>query len=367
MDREDPLPGGTRKISGAVRMRTFAPRFTEVSMKKKIRYLAMLLMSTALVMGGCGGGANSAASQQAAEEASRLAEEEAKAAEEAAAEASRLAEEEAARKAEEEAAAAEAALKAELEEYGIESVEEGVLVDIAALCAEEKYAEACDIMRTDPAYEEAAHALEDSGEDRLIVQTPHGRIGMYHANGSATIFVGDYFIYFGDYVGDKREGNGVWLEADSFGNYPEYYYRASGEWHDDLPNGLFETDVPSGDAGEERYVRSGMPYKNGMLDGEVTIHGTDQNGEEVESVVIYRNGYEAFYYLDGYRYTMEDLNGFERGYWELDGDIGWWYQFIDPNGDIFFIKEEYIFDDIDEDYRNALSQCQYLLGFRPFE
>ena len=83
-------------------------------MKKKMRYISMLLMSTALVLGGCGGGANSAASQSAA------------------AEASRHAEEEAAKKAEEEAAAA---LQAELEEYGIESVEDGVFAEIAALCA----------------------------------------------------------------------------------------------------------------------------------------------------------------------------------------------------------------------------------------
>ncbi|MBR0163243.1 MAG: hypothetical protein IJQ12_01080 [Lachnospiraceae bacterium] len=333
-------------------------------MKKKIRYLAMLLMSTALVLGGCGGGANSAASQQAAEEASRLAEEEAKAAEEAAAEAARKAEEEAARKAEEEAAAAEAALEAELAEYGIERVDEGVLVDIAALCAEEKYTEACDIMRTDPAYEEAAKALEASGEDRLIVQTEHGRIGMYHANGSATIFVGDYFIYYGDYAGDQREGNGVWMEADSFEGYENYYQIMSGTWVNDLPNGTFESRTLSGDGGESV---TEYPYKDGVTDGERTYTWTDESGEEHENTETFRNGYLAFFEIKGKSYTIEDLNELNYEYMNLGGDVGWYYEFVEEDGSVFYTKEDVVFAGMDENFRQYVSQRNYLLGFRPFE
>ena len=326
-------------------------------MKKKMRYLAMLLMSTAMVMSGCGGGANSAASQSAAEEASRLAEEEAKAAEEAAAEASRLAEEEAARKAEEEAAAAEAALEAELAEYGIERVDEGVLVDIAALCEEEKYTEACDIMRTDPAYEEAARALEASGEDRLIVQTEHGRIGLYHANGDGSVFVGDYFIYHGDYAGDRREGNGVWMEADVLGSVPEYYHIAAGEWKNDLPNGTFEIRSATSDGGE--FVRTAS-YKDGLCDGESIFVFTDQNGDEQESITVYRDGYPE---TSPMGFTREELESFQYSEWTLEGNTTQWYHWHErEDGAVDLLTQE----EYDREM-SSFSWPNYLLGFRPFE
>lgn len=349
----------------------FAPRLTEVGMKKKTRYLAMLLMSTALVLGGCGGGANSAASQSAAEEASRLAEEEAaKAAEEAAAEASRLAEEEAARKAEEEAAAAEAALKAELEEYGIESVEEGILSEIAKACEKEDYDTVYTLMLSDE-YEEEARSLEASGSDRRIVQTPHGRIGIYHANGRGTIFVGDYFIYYGEYAGDQREGDGVWIEVDSFGDYPEYHQRMVGPWKGDLPNGRIERYFSSMEGEDYHNI---ITVKDGLADGESVSYYTDAEGVEHENVELYRDGYRVIdltWLEDGVTVTWLELQELEYNYLALEYGNKWCYWYPLPNGDTLIIEEDRLFDTgdaaLDEELLNQAKIPGYLLGFKPFE
>ena len=297
----------------------------------------MLLMSTSMVLCSCGGGsANSSASQSAsaeasaesAEDAAKKAEEEAakKAEEEAkaAAEASRLAEEEAKKKAEEEAKAAEEALKKELEEYGIEAVEEGILVEIAAACAEEDYDAACALMRGEE-YEAEAKALQASGEERRIVQTPSGRIGIYYAPNNASIFGGDYGIYYGEYAGDQRAGEGVWLIIDFYHNEEEYQLVVTCSWENNLPNGTFRKEEIVGDG---HTVYEGK-LTDAYYDGEITMISTGPDGTPQTTTTTYTNGYltfgdvvldESFVASEAKQIQVDYGDGTSGFMYDLDGD-----------------------------------------------
>ncbi|MBQ9513030.1 MAG: hypothetical protein IJR58_07535 [Lachnospiraceae bacterium] len=283
-------------------------------MKRKIRYLAMLLMSTSMVLAACGGGnANSNASQSASAEASvDSSEDAAKKAEEealAAAEASRLAEEEAKKKAEEEAKAAEEALQKELEKYGIESVEDGILADIAAACADEDYDAACELMRGE-AYEAEAKGIEASDKNHRIVQTPSGMLGIYKTHDNTQDPDGaEYDVYYGEYAGDQREGEGIWLMANyqNISGEPQVVLKCT--WAENLPNGSFWREIK--EFGDDWYssIYEGI-LKDGYYDGdvEVTYEWTD----------------------GGYKDKATYTDTYVDGYWEINGYL------LDEN----FVKPE---------------------------
>lgn len=208
-------------------------------------------------------------------EASRLAEEEAK----------KKAEEEAKKQAEEEAKAAEEALQKEMEELGIAPVEEGVLAELAAACEKEDYEAAWEIMLGDAFAEEVGDMKEN---DRRIVQTPSGRMGIYYVNCDAYIPIGNVCVYFGDYSGDQRDGNGIWLNVDYVERFeqPEYHYITVSEWKNDLPNGAFHTEYAYNN---QSFTDEGTTV-NGWYDGTFTSAFTDRDGNESSESSTFSNG-----------------------------------------------------------------------------
>jgi len=118
-------------------------------------------------------------------------------------------------------------LEYEKEREDLTSVATPILEELTVLCSSDNYDSVFDKMQT----EEFAKvtALSNSLNRPYIVDTEHGRIGVYEVNSKR---YGNYMIYFGDYNGDIREGSGVWL-----GHYEGQNYFAKGIWANDKPNG----------------------------------------------------------------------------------------------------------------------------------
>jgi tetratricopeptide (TPR) repeat protein len=106
-----------------------------------------------------------------------------------------------------------------------------ILIEIAELCSGEQYEVIFERMQTSDF--SRVTELSKFLNRPYIVDTDFGRIGVYEVNSDK---YGNYMVYFGDYVGDSREGTGVWL-----GYYEGQNYFAKGLWSSDMPNG--ETQI----------------------------------------------------------------------------------------------------------------------------
>lgn len=106
---------------------------------------------------------------------------------------------------------------------------ESVLSTIAHYCRDEDYDQVFQVMQA----EEFAKVLERVNELEQIhrVSTEYGEIGIYQVDSEV---YGNYMIYYGEYEGENRQGQGVWL-----GYYNNNNYMAKGNWQTDLPQGEF--------------------------------------------------------------------------------------------------------------------------------
>ena len=132
------------------------------------------------------------------------------------------------------------------------------------------------------------------------------RMGIYYAGGH-------YIFYYGDYNGEKREGNGIWICADNMKTSTSYRdYWAEGPWSNDLPNGTFSIYMLSkyASADSEQLIDATAETKDGLYHGKVTysydgsvpvsgtyqdglaqvIMTTDPNGKEANVIMISEDG-----------------------------------------------------------------------------
>ena len=80
-------------------------------------------------------------------------------------------------------------------------------------------------------YQRLLDAVADM-ETAYRAETSHGNVGIYEVNNEK---YGNYMIYYGEYNGRAREGQGHWL-----GYFEQNNYHAEGTWKEDKPNGYQE-------------------------------------------------------------------------------------------------------------------------------
>ena len=102
-----------------------------------------------------------------------------------------------------------------------------VLEEIAALCTTESYDAVFEKMQSEDFGK--VTVLVDFLREPFISETSSGKIGVYSVD---SITYGNYMLYYGDYLEEARNGNGLW-----FGYYEGQNYFAKGSWQDDMPNG----------------------------------------------------------------------------------------------------------------------------------
>ena len=167
----------------------------------------------------------------------------------------------------------------------------GCLSDIAKESKQGGYENIFEIMHSDR-YERVIEYVDDVGEIRAF-ETPNGKIGIYNVS---TRRFGNHMVYVGDYNGDKRDGNGIWLAY-----YDGNNYYSIGEWKDDLPQGHQVIREWSDELAEEVVYR--------IIEGDV-INGL-WNGTVTWS-------FEIDDYMDSY------YPAFDNGYWViLSGEDEW--------------------------------------------
>ena len=156
-----------------------------------------------------------------------------------------------------------------------------ILVRIAASCNMEDYQAVFALMQSD----EYAGLLErvDEIEETMGLETEYGSIGLYKTD--SEVF-GNYMIYYGDYEGDVRQGEGVWL-----GYYDSNNYIAKGSWAGDLPQGEFAVREWHEHLAEDVVYRviSGN-VNNGLWDGDVMWTFEETDGSTSSFPVSFQNG-----------------------------------------------------------------------------
>lgn len=102
-------------------------------------------------------------------------------------------------------------------------------------------------------------------------ETEAGTIGLYDN--------GDY-VYFGDYDGEVRSGNGAWYAAAA----GEAQYVARGSWSDDKPNGeQVATWLP-----DDQVMKGSVV--NGLWDGAVNLQFVGKKGKVLDWPITFRAG-----------------------------------------------------------------------------
>ena len=89
-------------------------------------------------------------------------------------------------------------------------------------------------------------------------ETDYGTLGVY---------AGGAFLYFGDYDGEDRSGNGAWYQSNEYGAFV-----VRGSWSGDMPNGKQKEIYQSNQNGQKTIMQGNVV--NGLWDGEVTQHYT---------------------------------------------------------------------------------------------
>ncbi len=166
-----------------------------------------------------------------------------------------------------EAEAALADIKTELDEFAVQA---------AAFCAAEDYEGASRLLADNS---DLLAKLEAAGTDRYICKETEGNpVGVY-------VIDGKHYLYYGDYNGEMREGNGVWInEYNDESEYNSPFTTSTGEWKNDLPNGHQRVvEEPSAIKVENNYVYLSRIEGNvvdGLWDGEIVseykggVHGS---------------------------------------------------------------------------------------------
>ena len=169
------------------------------------------------------------------------------------------------------------------------------LIQIARNCKDEDYEAVFEIM-SDDEFENTMAYVDEYGEIKAY-DTEYGKIGVYSVE---AISFGDHMIYFGDYDGEIRSGEGVWIGYCEGNNY-----YSVGEWENDLPNGrqrvrewksYFDEEV-------EYKVMEGT-VKDGLWNGSANWI-IERDGEQDIFPVSFTNGYwniikdDPLYYIIG--------------------------------------------------------------------
>ena len=135
-----------------------------------------------------------------------------------------------------------------------------ILIEIAMFCAAEDYEAVFQRMHS-PEFVVVTELAQFLNRP-YIIETEFGKIGVYEVDSER---YGNFMIYFGDYVGEIREGFGIWL-----GYYNGKNYFASGEWRADTPNGYFVVREWNTNLGKSVVFRVIMGYiANGLWNGDV--------------------------------------------------------------------------------------------------
>jgi tetratricopeptide (TPR) repeat protein len=180
---------------------------------------------------------------------------------------------------------------------------EAVINQLAQSCQQEDYDAVFSLMQSD-AY---AQFLADITwvEEKYIVDTAYGKIGIYQV-ASGYYNYGDYMIYYGDYEGDVRQGEGVWIAY-----YDGNNYYSKGTWESDVPQGYFTCrEWNSKLDGKVVYRVISGNVNNGLWDGEV-----EWKFEEKDEISAYYPSFDngkwvvIKYNDDGYAVTYEKKDG----------------------------------------------------------
>jgi len=158
------------------------------------------------------------------------------------------------------------------------------LIRIARDCKDEDYEAVFEIM-SDDEFENTMAYVDEFGEIKAY-DTEYGKIGVYSVE---TTDFGDHMIYFGDYDGEVRSGEGVWLGCSK-----EYNYYSVGEWKNDRPNGKQQcikertSELVNGEAG---YWSIDGSVNEGLWNGAVSCIIGFQRGSEQVYPASFTNGY----------------------------------------------------------------------------
>lgn len=146
---------------------------------------------------------------------------------------------------------------------------ENILGQIAYYCQGEDYDRVFELMQSKE-YEEVLARIGELEQVHRI-STEYGEIGIYQVDSQS---FGNYMIYYGEYEGDSRQGQGVWL-----GYYEGNNYMAQGPWEADMPQGGFVVREWYGKLAEDvtHRVISGN-VADGLWDGNIdwTFEHSDQ-------------------------------------------------------------------------------------------
>ncbi len=181
---------------------------------------------------------------------------------------------------------------------------ESVLDRIAHYCRDEDYDQVFEVMQS----EEFAKILERIHELEQIhrISTEYGEIGIYQVDSEV---YGNYMIYYGEYEGEDRQGQGVWL-----GYYDNNNYMAKGSWQADLPQGEFVVREWSSELAE------GVTYRvisgnvdTGLWNGNVEWNFEWETGAVEVFPVSFDRGHWNVIRQDNGDYIVSDNGSTESG------------------------------------------------------
>ena len=186
--------------------------------------------------------------------------------------------------AEEEAKAAE-----EAEQAAEEEAHNGLLSELLACFEAGNMDDVKELLRTEPYMDMADEIINE--EDSFYYGDKNDA-GEREGKGVAVYCNGYY--YYGDYAGNVRSGNGIWIravysESSSIGSFI-----FEGEWSADLPNGSgsatsnFYTDKISSSELAKQVITG--DYTNGLENGKMSLAGTTKGGAGVKYSYTSENG-----------------------------------------------------------------------------
>lgn len=118
--------------------------------------------------------------------------------------------------------------------------------------------------------------LSEHGDDLIQICDDHDGTYVDPENGFGVYNIdGAYYLYLGEFAGDKRQGHAVWLEFYEFEDGTPGFIRYDGEWENDLPNGSMVatySDTPNKMVGS---------VVNGLWEGEVANTMPDSDTGEL--------------------------------------------------------------------------------------
>ena len=150
-----------------------------------------------------------------------------------------------------------------------------------------------DKLSKDGEYSDLYSWLIDKADEMPVITAVEGsgkgterKVGIYSVE---DFYIPVYYLYYGEYDGDMRDGEGIWLYADGSydASYTDYYAVCS--WENDVPEGeAFELERTKKMFAANETVRAvRSTVKNGLYEGEVEFE------YRVEGVALYGN------YTDG--------------------------------------------------------------------